>query len=1091
MACLRTTLVLFLAAGSAAFAQTATSVIFGTVTDSSGAAIPNAPVTVTAMATGVSSKSLANESGNYVFPNLQPGTYTVACEAVGFRKIEVRGVLVEVNQRARVDLGMQIGELRETVAVQSNVTTVDTFSSTVKEVVDSGRIRELPLNGRQALQLQALLPGAVNVPSGSAASLIAINTAASFAVNGTRANSSSYTLDGGLNMDAYNNLAAAFPNPDALQEFSIQTNAYSAVYGRDAGAVVTMVTKSGTNQVHGSLFEFLRNDKLNTRNFFAAGVDPLRRNQFGGTLGGPAKLPHYNGKDRTFYFLSLEGTRQVASSTFSNVVVPSAAERVGDFSQSKLPAGRAIAAPETVTPSNPTGVPFPNNIVPTSRLDPVAVNFIKDFMPLPNRPGNIAIYQLSLPTNDAQLTMKIDHSFSSANKVSLRYFWDDFTVEQNAALPAFNSTNNWVTHNATLNDTYILSPRLVNSFSFTFARNTFIRSPLVTSPAKDWADLGCKSCVSLSPPGVPTDWALSISGGLSLRVNTNYFSYMQNYEFSDTLSITRGNHLISLGGDLEYVRRNGREFFQKDTQFAVDGTRSGSLYGYADFMLGAAANVYQNSPISSFQFKWTPILYSQDDWRLSRRVTLNLGLRWEPFLNAKEGHNNLGAFRPGQQSTVYPNAPTGALFVGDTGIPNGVVPNRWGRFSPRIGFAFDPTGTGKTSIRGGYGIFSANQRLVTLNSNPTNQPFSLGLRTFAVQLSDPYAGAPQILQQLQAYTPTSNAQDRTNRQFLLPLAVNSVDPNFTGGYNQQWNLNVQRELPAHVVVTVGYVGSKGTKLYAGENLNPAIYVPGASSTTNVDSRRIYQGFTTIISGMAIANSTYHSLQVSWNRRFGAGFSILGSYTWSKALDLASNDGGGGLGNQASNPFRYSTDKGPADFDVERRFVTSFLWEMPFFRGPGGYWRRAVLGGWQLNGILTLQSGLPFSVTAGTDRSLVGVGADRADVNGVAHTFNNADRADKIQKFFDTSVFSLPALGTFGTSSRNFLFGPGIETFDAGLFKRFLVTERKQFELRWEVFNLFNRPNFLNPVAAYTNALLGRLTSARDPRIMQVALKFYF
>ncbi len=856
----RSICVLLIALSSAAFAQTATSVIFGTVTDASGAAVANVPVIATSVATGEAAKVMTNESGNYVFPNLQPGTYTVTCEAPGFRKAQVSKVLVEVNQRGRVDLAMQVGEVREVVSVQANVTTVDTFSSTVKEVVDSGRIRELPLNGRQTLQLQALLPGAVNVPSGSAASLIAINTALSFAVNGTRANSSSYTLDGGLNMDAYNNLAAAFPNPDALQEFSIQTNAYSAVYGRDAGAVVTMVTKSGSNELHGSLFEFLRNDKLNTRNFFAAGVDPLRRNQFGGTVGGPVKLPRYNGKDRTFYFLSLEGTRQVASSTFSNVVVPSALERVGNFSQSKLPAGRAVAPPETVTPANPTGTPFTGNVIPDSRLDAVALNFIKNFMPLPNRAGNIAVYQLSLPTNDAQLAMKIDHSFSTANRVSLRYFWDDFTVRQNAALPAFNSANNWVTHNATLNDTHVFRPSVVNTFNFTFARNTFIRSPLVTSPAKNWADLGCKSCVSLSPPGVPTDWAINISGGLNLRVNTNYFSYMQNYQYSDTLSITRGNHLISLGGDLEYVRRNGREFFQKDPQYAVDGTRSGALFGYADFMLGAAANVYQNSPISSFQFKWTPILYAQDDWRVSRRLTLNLGLRWEPFLNAKEGRDNLGAFRPGQQSTVYPNAPVGALFVGDAGIPNGVVPNRWMRFGPRVGFAFDPTGAGKTSIRGGYGIFSANQRLVTLNSNPTNQPFSLGLRTFAIQLSDPYAASPQILQQLEAYTPISNAQDRAARKFILPLAVNSVDPDFTGGYNQQWNINVQRELVAHIVFTLGYVGSKGTRLYAGENLNPAIYIPGASSTTNVDSRRIYKGFTTIISGMSIANSTYPPLR---------------------------------------------------------------------------------------------------------------------------------------------------------------------------------------------------------------------------------------
>ncbi|MDQ6664658.1 MAG: TonB-dependent receptor [Acidobacteriota bacterium] len=1089
MSCFRAAVFLF-ALSWCAFAQTATSIIFGTVTDASGATVPNAAVTATGSATQVSEKVTANDAGNYIFPNLRPGTYTVSCEAGGFRKSEVTGVLVEVNQRGRVDFSLQVGEVREVIAVQANVTTVDTFSSTVKEVVDSGRIAELPLNGRQTLQLQALLPGAINVPTGSAASFIAINTSLSFAVNGTRANSSSYTLDGGLNMDAYNNLAAAFPNPDALQEFSIQTNAYSAVYGRDAGAVVTMVTKSGTNELHGSLFEFLRNDKLNTRNFFAAGVDPLRRNQFGGSVGGPVKIPGYNGKDRTFFFTSVEATRQVASSTISNVVVPSALERMGDFSQSKLPAGRAVADPKTVTAANPQGVPFPNNIIPASLLDPVAQAFNKAFFPLPNRPGNIAVYQVSLPTNDTQLTMRLDHSFSQANKASLRYFWDDFFVQQNAALPAFNSGNNWVTHNATLNDTYIFTPSVINSFNFTFARNTFIRSPLVTSPAKNWADLGCKSCFSISPPGVPTDWSISISNGLGLRVNTNYFSYMENFQYTDTLSVTKGNHLLSMGGDLEYVRRNGREFFQKDTQFAFNGTLSGSLYGYADYMLGAATTVFQNSPISSFQFKYTPILYFQDDWRVSHRLTVNLGLRWEPFLDAKEGHNNLGAFRPGVQSVLYPNAPAGALFAGDKGISDGIVPNRWFRFFPRVGFAYDPTGSGKTSIRGGYGVFSANQRLVTLNSNPLNQPFSLGLTTFGVQLSDPYATAPQTLQQLQNYLPVSTAAQRAARQFILPLNVNSLDPNFTGGYNQQWNLNVQREVFGHVVLTVAYVGAKGTRLYAGEEINPAIYRPGSSTTTNVNARRIYPGFGTITSGESIANSTYHSLQVSWNRRFGGGFSVLGSFTWSKALDLTSGDGGGGLGNQAVNPFNFNLDKGPADFDVERRFVTSFLWELPFFHAAKG-WRRAVLDGWQLNGIVTLQSGLPFSVNAGTDRSLVGVGADRADVNGPAHTFNATSRSAKIQKFFDTSAFSLPALGTFGTSSRNSLFGPGIENFDAGLFKRFNVTEKKRFELRWEVFNSLNRPNFFNPVSSFTSPLFGRLTSARDPRIMQVALKFYF
>ena len=1069
-----------------------TGAILGSVSDPAGAALVHAAVTATNEATGVAVRVESNESGEYIFPDLQPGTYKVVCQQAGFQTVEQTGIVLEVNRRARVDLHMKIGEVKQVTEVQSSVTTVETATSAIKEVVDSHRMDDLPVNGRNALSLQALLPGAVQMGSGSAASGVALNTNLVFSVNGARPDQSAYVLDGGLNMDMYNNVPAAFPNPDTLQEFSMLQNSYSAVSGRNAGAVVNMVTKSGTNQVHGDLYDFFRNSDMDARNFFSPTVSPLHRNQFGGTVGGPALLPHYNGRDRTFFFFAYEGTQQRLGTTNSSTQVPSALERQGDFSQSRLNGKPiSVAPPSSVTATNPVGVPFPNNVIPASLLDPVALNFTKAFLPLPNSPGNIYTYNLSVPTNDNQVITKIDHSISNANRIFIRYFWDDNYTVANTVVPAFNSQNNWVTHNGTINDTHIFSPTIVNSAVLTIARNTFIRSPQVTSPV-NFAALGCQSCVPLAPPGVPTDWAVSVASGIGLRIPTNYNSYMMNYQFVDTLSWTLGNHLLQFGGDIAKVRRNGREYFQKDPQYSFNGLRTGNQgYGYADFYAGAAASVFQNSPISSLQYKWTPFLYLQDDWRISPRLTLNLGVRWEPYISIKDEYGQNAAFRAGQKSTVYPLAPVGYVFPGDTGIYSGVAPNRMDRFSPRVGIAYDPFGDGKTSLRAGYGIFSDTLQLVALNSNPTDQPFSYGLTTFNVPFSNPYVNNPQTLQLLESYMRPTTAAQRANQPFYLPLQVISMNPDFTSGYIQQWNANIQRELWKKVVLTVAYLGNKGTRLHVNEQQNPGIYIPGASTTGNIDSRRIYQGYQTIESIQSTANSTYHSLQISWNRRFENGFTFLGSYVWSKAIDLASSDGNSGLGNQASNPFNWNSDKGLADFDIRHRFVTSFIWDLPLFRNSKGL-TRALAGGWQLNGILTLQTGSPFNVTAGVDRSLSGVGLDRPNIIGPVNTYGGNSHGSEVAHYFDTTTaFALASTGTFGNAGRNILIGPGLVNLDAGLFKEIRLDERRRFEIRWEVFNTTNHANFLNPNASFSSSNFGRILTARDPRIMQLAAKFYF
>ncbi len=1076
---------------SALWAQSGNGIIFGTVTDPTGAVVSTAVITATNVATGAVEKANADQSGNYVIADLPTATYSLTCTAAGFQTVERTGILLQVDQRARVDLPMRVGQTQQVVAVQANVTNVDTFSSTVKDVVDSTRMNELPLNGRNALSLQALLPGAVPAASGSAASGIALNTGLVFSVNGARPNQSAYTLDGGLNMDMYNNVPAAFPNPEMLQEFSILQNSYSAVYGRDAGAVINMITKSGTNQFHGSAYEFLRNDYADAKDYFATVVSPLNRNQFGATIGGPVIVPHYNGRDRTFFFVGFELTRQMLGSTVSSTIVPTALERQGNFSQT-LVAGKPItvAPPSTVTAANPIGVPYPGDTIPNAALDPVAQAFTTAFFPLPNRAGNIYAFNLGLPTRDNQVIAKVDQSIRSSDKVSFRYFFDDSFNAQSAGLPAFNSNNDWPTHNGSINETHVFSPGLLNLATFMVARNTFIRAPQLTNPL-NWAGLGCVGCIPLAPSSIPTDWAVAVTNGLALRVPTNFRSFMMNYQFLDTVSYSWKNHLFQFGGEYSYERRYGREYYQFSTDYSFTGTRTGNYGdGYADFYSGAANSVFQNTPLFSEQYKYTPFLYFQDDWRATNRLTLNLGLRWEPYITTRDRFGHDGAFRPGQQSIIYPLAPLGAVFPGDAGIGPGVTPNRYDRLAPRIGFAYDPFGNGKTSVRGAYGIFSDTLRPVALNTNQLNQPFSFGETTFDVQLSDPYANAQQTQQLLLTYVPPKTAADRAARVFYLPMTENTIAPNFTTGYIQQWNLTVQREVWKQIVVTAAYLGSKGTHLLLLEEQNPGVYIPGASTTGNVNSRRPYTNFQTITQDIAAGPSSYNAFQLNWNRRLSGGFTLLGSYVYSKSMDIASNDGNSGLGNQARDPYNWNLDYGPSDFDVKHRFVTSFLYRIPGVTS-GNTFVKVLTGGWQLDGILTLQTGLPLSVLAGVDRSLVGVAEDHANVNGPVAVYNSRGTFSKVAEYFNKSAFSLPALGTFGTSGRNTIYGPGTENFDAGLFKNFPLGEQRRLELRWETFNTLNHPNFSNPNNSFSSSAFARITASASGRVMQIAAKIVF
>jgi hypothetical protein len=1069
--------------GLAAAQQFATSVVRGRVTDSSGAALPGVTVTAIHAATNTEYRAVSGPAGDYVVTAVRPGQYSVRFELAGFSRTERTGVLVEVSQEGRVDASLAPGAISEVVTVQGDASIVETSNATVKTVVDSRRIVGLPLNGRNALQLQALTPGAVQVKFGQAATGIALMTSSSYSINGARPNGSGYYLDGGINMDMYNNVATAFPNPDALQEFSVLANSMQAVYGRSAGAAINMVTKSGTNQLHGSAYGFYRNDALNGTNFFAKTKPKLDRKQFGATVGGPII------SDRTFFFLAYEGVRQESDST-RTVQVPTALERAGDFSQSPLTGARVVIDPLT-------GLPFPGNIVPTSRFDPVAVAFTNAFMPLPNSTGNLYTFNVTSPENVDQFVGRIDHQLSANNRLSLRGFYDDTTRTLNANLPAFNSDFSWKTKNLTLSDVHTFSGNVVNTATVTYASNPVQRRPLPSDP-RTWTDLGCISCVNLGDStGANTQWGTSFTG-FGFGTESPFTSFMTNWHVTDSITWITGRHLFRAGGEFGHFTRQGVEPFQHTPQFSFNGTRTKSGWGYTDFFLGLPNNVSQSTPLASETTRLNLAAYVEDEWKVSNRLTLDLGLRWEPFFPINETNDELTAYRPGQQSTIYKLATPGLVFPGDPGIPRGIVDPQYDLFAPRVGVAFDPTGDGKTSIRAGWGLFYDTIRQVSLNFASTREPFALFATTNTSNpksLQDPYGNNPETLTRLVNYTSPQPGQEATWQFFGTPLFITSIDEDLTPPRYQQWNLSVQHQLFADLMVQAAYVGSKGENLLVIQEINPGTYVPGATAT-NLQARRDDPTFSTIWNTQSTGHSRYDAFQLSVNKRFSRGFSVLASYVYSSSKDTASNDGNSGGSNGSSNPRDAEADWGPSDFDVPHRFVASFLWELPFFEGSEGL-TKTLLGGWQVGGIVTLQSGTPFSAIVGNNqRSLVGGNGDRLDVIGTERVLGGS-QDEQVNRYFDTSAYALPPLGTFGTVDRNSLRGPGYQNVDLTVQKLFGLGGARALELRFEVFNLFNQVNFNNPVNVYcdretsASCNFGKLTSALDPRIIQLGARFRF
>jgi outer membrane receptor protein involved in Fe transport len=1047
-------LVIFMLAvlSAVAFAQ-GRAAIYGKITDAGGAAIPRAIVKITHVNTNTQREAMTDEQGSFVVTNLPVGEYQIVAEMTGFKRYLEQNIQLQVDENRQINITLQTGAISESITVTAENAQVETRTGTLKEVIDSARIVQLPLNGRNALELQRLVPGA----GGVAAADQAQNQ--SLSINGSRTNSNNYSLDGGDNHDPYFNTPAIFPNPDALREFSIQTSAYSAATGRNAGAVINAVTKSGTNQFHGSLFEFLRNEKLNARSFFALTTPPFKRNQFGGTFGGPIR------RDKSFFFVAYQGWRERSAPGTITAIVPTADERRGNLST----VNRIIRDPQN-------NQPFPGNIIPTSRLHPASQKFLEAFVPLPNAANGRYNFASQQKFDQDQVIGKIDHQFSRNNTLTGRLLWNaDTRQEATGNLPGFFAAIEYGNWNVAINDTHVFSPTLLNVVRFTF--NDIERRQLSVVPAnKTWTDFGAGFTRTFSveaPAGMHT----VVDGYFTAfsRFPLNHFR--QNYNFADDLTWTRGNHQLMFGGSVTRSILDLQELFRGDpfVQFRNNFTSD----ALADFLLGRPSQVEQIAEDANNPRTWEIGLYAQDDWKALPRLTLNLGLRWEPYLPFTDTLDRFSQFRSGAQSTVFPTAPRGNIFPRDAGIPRSMIKSRYGNFAPRFGFAWDLFGNGKTSVRGGYGIFYSQIRQQAHNQISTNQPFSIKLtiNDLPQGLDNPYAstGNPFPFE-----LPTGDAAK--NYRFIKPVQLTMWDPDFRNAVVQQWNMSIQQEFFSSYVFTAAYVGSKGNHLFMLQEINPARAGAGA-----VNSRRIYApDFASIANQTAVGNSTYHSMQFGVNKRFTRNFTLLASHTWSKLLDNASADG-----DQPANPYNLRAEKGLSNLDVAHRFVASFVYDLPRFKGGAGI-IRYIFGGWQMNGIVLLQSGRPFSVTSGRDNSQSGVNQDRADLIGDPKLDTGRSHQELVNKYFNTAAFAQNPTGTFGTSGRNILRGPGFASVDFGLGKEVpMFFENHRLQFRAEFFNLFNRVNFNNPNSILSSAQFGQITSSGDPRVIQFGLKYVF
>ncbi len=1044
----------FFLAAAAMLGQSTNGEIAGAVTDPTGAAVPGVQITFTNENTGEVKLVESGPTGDYLATQLPVGTYKASVQSDGFRTLERPGIALSALQSLRVDFVLELGQVTETVTITSQAPQVDTRSTQIGMTVDDRRIKDLPLNGRNPLDLVRLVPGVQSVNTTIRPSF----GQQTVRMNGGRHFSVNYLLDGGSMSYFHRGQGLILPPPDAVQEFRVSTTGVTAEHGRGFG-VISAVTRSGTNEFHGSVWHFLRNDALDARNFFSRTVPKLRFNQFGGTLGGPIA------KDKSFFQFTYQGQR-IREDRLKTAFPATAAERVGDFSGA-----------EQIKNAD-TGVDFPDNMVPASLIDPVATFMLDGWVPLPDRPDGSFVTQVSQPSDDNQYLARIDHNLTATNKINFRLFFDHNQGAdplRNADFidygpnPRFNRMQTY-----TLEDTHLFTPTLVNTVRLTYTRFNYQESIPFDD---DLADFGASDFVHAG--GVtPTRPLVTVTNRFQLGPGRHRQRLSQNYALSWNMSWIKGNHNFKWGLDTQRNQFLYRDNRATGSEWQFTGNRTG--LPMADFLTGKARRVRQASPIE-FDHRYIQSgIFFQDSFKIQRNVTMTLGIRNEFYPRWQEQQNQQTALVPGAQSSFISGAPAGLLWLSDGQFP---YQNNMVNIAPRFGIAWDVFGDGRTSVRTGYGISYDPLTAEMAGGVQALQPFGL-----SVDINEPYAlSAPFRGRQ----NPFPFAFDPDRANFFFPLTIpKAFAPGLRNPYMQTYNLTVQQQVTDNLMVEIAYVGNVGRNLAYNREQNMALYGPGASAR-NTDARRIFQGFGSIGELNTGANSSYNSLQLQVQRRFSRGLTFQISYTYGRAIDevLTSAAFATVTQNGLQNPNNRGAERGRGDFDLQQRFVTSFLYEIPW---PGSGPAKAVLGGWELGSIITLEEGRPFHVDAGRDRSLTAVRHDRAELVGNPHLPSNRSRGEKIFEWFNADAFALAPVGSFGNVGRNILQGPGLINWDISLRKRFSITEQHVVDFRVDFFNLPNRPNFGLPRrGSATDRRLGRITGAGAGRIGQFSLKYSF
>jgi hypothetical protein len=1116
---------LLIASVSSSYAQQITGTIDGAIKDEQGALVPNADITATNVTTGFTRTTKSGGDGAYNIQYLPVGTYSLTVNAPGFKKFVQQNIEISVDQTQALTVTLSVGTESQTIEVTTAPPQINTDTSELGRTISPAEVNALPLTTRNAYSMLAIIPGvqsnsasnSQNTPNfviGVPSTQVIINGGVDGGVPMV-----SFYLDGGINMTGLRNYGNPLPNPDALQEFRVETSNFAAQYGRMSGGVVSAVTRSGTNRFHGSVFEFFRNTNMNDTPWgtpVGGQKTPFHRNNFGATVGGPIK------HDKAFFFFSYGGLRQTVGQQLTGAIVPTSLERAGDFTQSKLNGVAVIPnLPGTKTPivgtnSSPNCATPKVACIPVSLLDPTAANLMKTYVPLPNatatNPGGY-VGVFSSPTNQDEYLGKYDQVLGDKDHLSASYFYLNTTQNafggSNTTTQILYSVNQSFAkqQNANISDVHTFNGTTANQVWLTFTR---VAGGRVNTPTVALGDLGSSFTIQ-GPKALPQlgiSGYFNAGGALAGPVSTTDF-----YGLRDVVSLTKGKHTLNMGGEVSLEKDaiiGNLDNFGIFNFLNTAPTTTGNAL--SDFITGQVANMEQDTPYHGLLNTWYYAGFVQDNYRITPRLTANLGLRYDVEQAPVESQNLTAAFVPGVQSKVVPSSPLGILFPGDPGIPRGIANTPKTHFSPRIGFALDPFGDGKTAIHAGAGIFYGSVSGNEWNQPANAQPFAIRQTFNSITSFTNVYGNPGSFPN---GDPFPYIYSPTNPRFLPGASVEAIDPKYKWPSSYQFNAAVEQQMPLGVNMQVAYVGNFVRHVPLAPDGNNPVYASGAStSQASINARRPYFGATNsngatlgqVIYIQSGQTANYNGLQVTARKPLTHNLMLNGYYIWSHSV-WSANSSAIGLAT-AQNFSALKEERGPSDQDRRNMVAISGIWKIDYYRGSN-FAVRQLANGWTIAPIATFNSGQPFNITTGSDNNKDGYNNDRPNLVGGVNPFLSAHRPRTVssQQWFNTAAFSPNCLagstggcttttgigpgGADGNTPRDFLRAPGYRDIDLGISRDFSFERGIGLQLRADATNAFNMVSLNAPTATLSSSNNGKITAAASPRLIQVGARISF